>query len=396
MKYEERTMIRNARGLVAAVAVSGLFLTACGGGSEGASEDEIVLGASGPLSGPYAGIAPFYDGMNAYFNELNASGGIGGHKIRFVVRDDQYNPAMAPEAARHLVEVEGVDLICGTGGSSPYAAVNDYLGSKKIPAVPNMGSEDLLNDHTATVMPSYGLLGKRLVKHAVEELNSDRIAIAFAPDDTGIPFRKGIEEEMAERGIEPATVVEFDPTGTDYSSQAAKLKQSGAEVVLINHVAAVVARMINASEKIGYEPRWDTTFPAGNPELIELTGEAVASRLFVGTHLLLPSDPAAADFRDAMEKHFPKVNIEGNFPIQGWTNANGCAALIEKAVELAGGDKPSSAQILEAMNDLTIDDDYIKGLTWTEETHSGPEMLQILTVSDGEFVTSDPFTRATE
>lgn len=378
--------------IAAALVVSAGLLSACGTSSD-TTDGAIVVAATGPETGANAAIKVLLDGAAARFDEINAQGGIGGHQIKFVRKDDQYNPAQTPQQIRQLVEDDGAVLVCGLVGTGPYASVKDYLSSKGVVGIPASGSASVLNEHTFEILSSYDPLGARLVNYALDTLNAPKIAVAYSADDVGQPFLAGTQSAAESRGVNFAATVQFDASATDFSSQAALLKQSGADMVLVNHVPTVVSRLQNAAKKIGYEPLWGSTFAAAQPEIIALAPDA-ASKTYFATPFLLPDAPEADSFRSAMNKFSPGTELDGVFPIEGYTVADGCIAVLEKAVEIAGGDAPSAQDVLSATKDLTIDSDYIKDLSWTDADHSGQKQSQIVSVKDSKFVTVDQFSSA--
>ena len=69
----------------------------------------------------------------AYFNKINAEGGINGRKINFISYDDAYSPPKTVEQARKLVESDGVLLIFQSLGTASNTAIQKYMNSKKVP-----------------------------------------------------------------------------------------------------------------------------------------------------------------------------------------------------------------------------------------------------------------------
>ena len=99
----------------------------------GASDTEIKIGNIMPYSGPASAYAVIGKTEEAYFNKVNAEGGINGRKIKFISYDDAYSPPKTVEQARKLVESDNVLLIFGSLGTSTNGAIRKYMNEKKVP-----------------------------------------------------------------------------------------------------------------------------------------------------------------------------------------------------------------------------------------------------------------------
>jgi branched-chain amino acid transport system substrate-binding protein len=98
----------------------------------GASDYEIKIGNMAPYSGPLSAYSVIAKTEAAYFNKINAEGGINGRKIKFISYDDAYNPAKGVEQGRKLVESDEVLLIFQSLGVGALA-IRKYLNDRKIP-----------------------------------------------------------------------------------------------------------------------------------------------------------------------------------------------------------------------------------------------------------------------
>src|SRR6267154_52882 len=85
----------------------------------GATDTEIKIGNIMPYSGPASAYGVIGKTEEAYFNKINAEGGINGRKISFVSYDDSYSPPKAVEQARKLVESDEVLFIFNSLGTPP-------------------------------------------------------------------------------------------------------------------------------------------------------------------------------------------------------------------------------------------------------------------------------------
>src|SRR2546430_5148517 len=99
----------------------------------GATDAEIKIGNIMPYSGPASSYATIGKTEAAYFNKINADGGINGRKINFISYDDGYNPAKTVEQARKLVENDEVLLIFNSLGTPGNTAIQKYMNTKKVP-----------------------------------------------------------------------------------------------------------------------------------------------------------------------------------------------------------------------------------------------------------------------
>ena len=99
----------------------------------GATDTEIKIGNIMPYSGPASAYGVIGKTEQAYFNKINAAGGINGRKINFISYDDAYSPPKAVEQARKLVESDEVLLIFNPLGTPSNSAIQKYMNAKKVP-----------------------------------------------------------------------------------------------------------------------------------------------------------------------------------------------------------------------------------------------------------------------
>src|ERR1700719_4834407 len=135
---EETILTLTASRIRGALAISALLLAsplhAQKAYGPGASDTEIKLGQSTPLSGPASAFgAGAGRAVVGYFEMLNQQGGINGRKIKFTQLDNAYSAPKAVEQSRKLVEDVGVLAEVGTIGTVPNVATQKYLNSKQVP-----------------------------------------------------------------------------------------------------------------------------------------------------------------------------------------------------------------------------------------------------------------------
>src|SRR3984885_5531851 len=99
----------------------------------GASDTEIKIGNIMPYSGPASAYGVIGKTEQAYFDKINAEGGINGRKIKFISYDDGYSPPKAVEQARKLVESDEVLVVFNSLGTPSNSAIQKYLNARKVP-----------------------------------------------------------------------------------------------------------------------------------------------------------------------------------------------------------------------------------------------------------------------
>ena len=160
----------------------------------GVTATEIKLGVSTPLSGS-AGLAygKVPGAMKAYFDYINANGGVNGRKIKLVVRDDKYLPTLAATQTTNLVLKDKVFALVGALGtathSKAYTAAS--LASKNVPDLfVNTGFSGFGNiakyPTTFTVLPSYAMEAKIMSKFITENFPKQAVALIAQDDEFGV------------------------------------------------------------------------------------------------------------------------------------------------------------------------------------------------------------------
>lgn len=156
----------------------------------GATDTEIRIGNIMPYSGPASAYGVIGKTEEAYFNKINAEGGINGRKIKFISYDDAYSPPKTLEQARKLVESDEVFLIFGSLGTSTNAAIRKYMNEKKVPQLFVASGASKWNDPknypwTMGWQPSYASEARIYAKYIIKEKPEARIAVLYQNDDFG-------------------------------------------------------------------------------------------------------------------------------------------------------------------------------------------------------------------
>src|SRR3954451_12178934 len=153
----------------------------------GASDTEIRIGNIMPYSGPASSYGVIGKTEAAYFDKINAEGGINGRKIKFISYDDAYSPPKTVEQARKLVESDEVLLIFGPLGTAPNSAIQKYMNEKKVPQLFVQTGAAKWNDPkqfpwTMGWVPNYQSEGRIYAKYILKEKPTGRIGVLYQND----------------------------------------------------------------------------------------------------------------------------------------------------------------------------------------------------------------------
>ena len=202
----------------------------------GASDTEIRIGQTMPYSGPLSMLGTIGKATGAYFEKVNAEGGINGRKLKLISLDDGYSPAKTVEGTRRLVEEDEVLLIFGNVGTATNLAIHRYLNTRKVPQLLILTGANRWNDprnfpYTVSGMLSYQGEGRMYARHMLDTVKDPKIAVLSQNDDFGRDFVAGLKSQLGDRAktliVAEATYEVTDPT---VDSQMVTLKSSGANV----------------------------------------------------------------------------------------------------------------------------------------------------------------------
>ena len=200
-------MLARRKHLIAAVATGAIAFASTGSAlaqkkyDSGASDTEIKIGNIMPYSGPASAYGVIGKTEAAYFNKINAEGGINGRKINFITYDDGYSPPKAVEQARKLVESDEVLVVFNPLGTPSNTAIEKYMNSKKVPQLFVATGATKWNEPkefpwTMGWQPSYQSEARIYGKYLLKEKPNAKIGVFYQNDDFGKDYLKGLKDGL--------------------------------------------------------------------------------------------------------------------------------------------------------------------------------------------------------
>lgn len=311
----------------------------------GASDTEIKLGNLNPYSGPASAYGTVGKAMQAYFDKVNASGGVNGRKINFMTLDDAYNPAKSVEQTRKLVEQDEVLLMFGSLGTAQNIAVQRYLNAKKIPQLfINTGAtrfgDPKTNPWTMGWQPTYQAEGRLYAKHILQTKPNAKIGVLMQNDDFGKDYMKGLLDGLGDKAKTMVTQhLTYEVSDPTIDSQMVTLKSAGCDVFVSITTPKFAAQAIRKAAEIGFKPtQYLVSVSQSASSVLKPAGLENAVGIISSTYLLTPLDPAAAGNKDAaeyaatMKQYYPSGDPEDTLNANGYSTA----ATMVQVLRMAG------------------------------------------------------------
>ena len=226
----------------------------------GASDTEIKIGQTIPLSGPASAYGSIGKVQAAYIRMINEQGGINGRKINLIQYDDAYNPPKTVEQIRRLVESDEVLTTFQIIGTPPNAAVQKYLNDKKVPQLLASTGATRFTDPknfpwTIAFNPNYQSEAHIYAKFILANYPNAKIGILYQNDDLGKDYVKGLKDGLGAKAssmiVAEKSYELSDPT---VDSQMVTLKASGADLFYNITTPKFGAQAIKKAAELAWKP----------------------------------------------------------------------------------------------------------------------------------------------
>ena len=201
------------------------------------SHAQILIGQTAGFTGPVgAGVKETTDGAKLYIDSINAKGGVNGQKIELISVDDKFDPKLAGENAKKLIEEQNVVALFLTRGTPHTEAILPHLAKNGVPLVaPSTGAMVLhqpVQKYVFNVRATYQREAEKAVSH-LHSMGITRIAIVYADDSFGADGVAGAQKGLATAKLQPAVLEKFNRAKPDFTLITPKIIQSNAQAVIM-------------------------------------------------------------------------------------------------------------------------------------------------------------------
>ncbi|MFZ2653202.1 MAG: ABC transporter substrate-binding protein [Burkholderiaceae bacterium] len=248
--------------------------------TQGVSKTEITIGSIQDLSGPIAGFGKQVRlGMMLRVDEVNEQGGIGGRKLRLLVEDSAYDPKKAVLAAQKLVNQDKIFIMAGhIGTPTNNAAMPVQFEKNVINFMPVTAAREMYEPFHrlkySFAVTYYDQMRSFLPK-IVKDKGVKRACTIYQDDDFGLEVLRGAEAGLKSIGMELIEKTSYKRGATDFSSQVARMKASGCELVVLGTIIRETIGTIGESRKTGFNPVFVGSSAAYTDLIHKLGGKAM-------------------------------------------------------------------------------------------------------------------------
>ena len=356
--------------------------------SQGVSKTEIVLGSIQDLSGPIAGFGKQARlGMMLRVDELNEQGGINGRKVKILFEDSAYDPKKAVLAAQKLVNQDKIFMMVGhIGTAQNMAAMPVQFEKNVINFFPITAAREMYEPFHklkySYAVPYFEQMRLAVPKLAKEK-NAKKICTIYQDDEFGLEVYRGAETGLKAAGMDFAEKTTYKRGATDFSSQVARMKASGCEVVVLGTIIRETIGTIAESRKTGFNPIFIGS-SAAYTDLIHKLGGPAMNGLYatMGTqHPYL--DEASPQIRFWANKYKTKFNEDPTvFSAYGYLIVDTFAQAASKA-----GANLTTETFIKAMDTLTVPADMFGSaeMTFSPTKRLGSSASRLSQITDGKW-----------
>lgn len=318
--------------LSAAVAICATPATAQKKYDVGASDTEIKVGNIMPYSGPLSAYATIGKTIAAYFNKINAEGGINGRKINFISYDDGFSPPKTVEQARKLVENDEVLLIFQSLGTPTNNAIQKYMNTNKVPQLFVATGATKFGDQknfpwTMGWQPTYQIEGHIYARYLLQNHPNGKIAILYQNDDSGRDYIKGLKDGLGGK-MQIVAEAPYEPADPTVDSQIIKLKASGADIFFNEASPKFAAQAIKKLAELSWKPvHLLASISASVGSVLKPAGLENSKGILSTGYLKDPTDPswkndsAVKEWAAFMDKYYPEGDKTTTFTVYGYLTA---------------------------------------------------------------------------
>ncbi|MDM0017510.1 ABC transporter substrate-binding protein [Variovorax saccharolyticus] len=376
--------------LIPLAAAAGLLLgsSLAGAQQQGVSKDEIRIGTIQDLSGPLAGFGKqSRNGMQLAVDELNEQGSVHGRKLKLFVEDSGYDPKKAVLAAQKLVNQDKIFIMAGHIGTAQNMAAMPVQFEKNIvnffPITAAREMYEPFNRLKYSFAATYYDQIRIALPKLVKEKGAKVVCTIYQDDEFGLEVQRGAEAGLTSIGMRLAEKTSFKRGATDFSSQVAKMKATGCDLVVLGTIIRETIGTVGESRKTGFNPTFLGS-SAAYTDLIHKLGGKPMDGIYATMTVQNPyTDEQSQPLRFWANKYKTKFNEDPTvFSVYGYS-------IIQDFIQAANkaGPNLTTDSFIKAMDSSTFEPDMFGSpkMTFSATKRLGNDQSRLSQIVDGKW-----------
>ncbi|GGC68583.1 ABC transporter substrate-binding protein [Undibacterium terreum] len=353
----------------------------------GITSKSITLGQSAALSGPAAQLGTeMRDGAQAYFDHVNATGGIGGRQIILKTLDDGYEAEKAVANTRQLIDKDDVFALFGYVGTPTSNAAMPLAIKENLPFfAPFTGAQSLrepFNRNIFNIRASYFEETEKIIQH-ITTLSLNRIAVFYQNDAYGKAGLEGVTRAMKKRGIEIVATATVERNSVDVAKAVAQMKQAKPQAIVLISAYTSCSAFIKSMLKDGDANPifWNISFVGSQALAKELGNEG---RGVMVSQVM----PAPWDDINPIVKEYKNLYLKTPGRVPGYVSLEGfiAAKVFVEGLKRAGGSL-SRESFIKAMDGMSSYDVGGFQVKFSGSNHNASHFVDLTVIGkDGKFM----------
>jgi branched-chain amino acid transport system substrate-binding protein len=352
-----------------------LATVASGAGTPGVTSTQLLIGGTTPLSGTAAAYSSVARGADAYFKYVNAQGGVNKRKIKYLIKDDGYDPSRTIDQTRELVQQEKVFAIFNSLGTEQNQAIRDYLKAAKVPQLfvasgaTTWGKDYKQYPWTIGYQPNYVAEGTIYGRYVAKTTPQARIGVLYQDDDYGKDLLTGLRRGLGSKAARIVSKQSYAVQDTDVGSQIARLKNARANTLMIFATPAFAIQSYVNARRLGWRPKVYVNAVSSATNIMGIATAATGKKQTEGSISIVflkdptdshwAKDPGIKLYRSIM-KRYKGGNANDVYNVYGMSVAHTFVEALKQA-----GKNPTRESIMRAATHLNVHNDpfLLPGIT---------------------------------
>jgi len=360
------------------VAFSGLAL----GQTPGVTPKSIVLGQSAAFTGPAAQLGiQMNAGTKAYFDHINAQGGVFGRKIELKTRDDRYEANLCVENTKKFIEEDKVFALVSYVGTPTTVAAMPVFTEAKVPLVgPFTGAEAFrtpVNRYIFNVRASYYDETEKIVEQLVSTGNK-KIAVFYQDDAYGQAGLKGVQIAMDKRNLKVAALGKVERNTVKVEDAVKTINAVEPDGVVMISAYTSIAEFVRQMKKVGSSTQFHNVSFVGSKALSDALKDE-GNGVTISQVVPFPWSPSVAIVKEYQGVMTKAGTTDFNFSsLEGFI----VGKVMVEGLKRAGKDltREKLVAALEGMNRVDLGDFTIN---FSPDSHSGSKYVDLTMIGRG-------------